>query len=222
MFMITETKYTVPLDIIEEARQGVYTESKSILNKPTGRFFYDPWVIKDEYKNTVWEKILNTLPNNVGEARVINLGYGKTYQSHSDIDDRYHLNISGNQSYLIDLDNLDMHATVVDGRWYEMDAGRLHAATNYGEIDRLQLVVRKLLKINPLEEFNHVTITCVEEHLARFNFDKHISPWLNKQNKNGKINNFLYKDTIVEFDCDATTSSEIAKIIPKQFKLEIK
>ncbi len=90
--MLTKLNYTVSADLLQEAANSLPSEDfKSSINSPTGSFFYDPWVIKPEFENTVWNKILSTLPFEVGEARIIVLSYGDCYQSHGDIDDRYHV-----------------------------------------------------------------------------------------------------------------------------------
>lgn len=173
---------------------------KTILNKPTGDFFYDPWIIKDEYKGTMWEEILSTLPEQQGEARIIVMEPGTTYMAHSDIDDRWHLNLQGNESYLIDLDNLDMHCLQKDGYWYTMDAGRKHVASNFGSVDRIQLVVRQLLKPTVEKDLVEVTISPTKEKFDyRYQFDKHISPWLNKANKEGVMKDFAHNGSSVSF-----------------------
>ena len=173
---------------------------KTILNKPIGDFFYDPWIIKDEYKGTMWEEILSTLPEQQGEARIIVMDPGTTYMAHSDIDDRWHLNLQGNESYLIDLDNLDMHCLQKDGYWYTMDAGRKHVASNFGSVDRIQLVVRQLLKPTVEKDLVEVTIKPTKEKFDyRYQFDKHISPWLNRSNKKGVMKDFAHDGSSVSF-----------------------
>lgn len=175
-------------------------DDKTILNKPTGDFFYDPWIIKDEYKGTMWEEILSTLSEQQGEARIIVMEPGTTYMAHSDIDDRWHLNLQGNESYLIDLDNLDMHCLQKDGYWYTMDAGRKHVASNFGSVDRIQLVVRQLLKPTVEKDLVKVTISPTKEKFDyRFQFDKHVSPWLNKANKEGVMKDFAHDGSSVSF-----------------------
>lgn len=220
--MLTKSTFTVDVNKLETAgRHLPQIDSKMTLNCPTGDFFYEPWTIKKEFRGTVWEEILNTLNVPFGEARLISLKYGNNYQRHADIDDRYHLSIQGNQSYLIDLDNREMHQTVVDGCWYEMDAGRLHSAANFGETVRVQLVIRKLLIRNNLNNFKNIKIICINEELARYNFDNSISPWLNKNNKKGLITDFVYKETVVEFKAVEHIIDSLREILPKQFKLEI-
>lgn len=211
--MIVETKYSVDQHLIETAKKNLINfQGKTILNEPTGNFFYDPWVIKDQFKNTVWEEILSTLDFNYGEARLIILNPGESYMAHADIDDRYHLNLQGNNSFLIDILNQKMYPTVNDNKWYEMDAGRIHAATNYGEIFRAQLVVRKLLLSGTFTKSVHVSISPINDpYDYRYRFDNEISPWLNKMNKLNKIDNFQFKDELVEFDTDQETIFDMVK-----------
>jgi len=220
--MLTKSPYAVDVNILETAvGQLPYIDYKKTINQPSGDFFYDPWFVKEEFKGTVWEEILSTLPFEIGEARLISLGYGNNYQSHADIDDRYHLNIQGNRSYLIDLDKQQMHQTIADGHWYEMDAGNLHSAANFGEVNRIQLVVRKLLTKSNLTNPRHIKIICIDQELARYSFDNSISSWLNRKNKQGMITDFVFKDTIVEFKLDESAITDLEKLIPQQFKLEI-
>lgn len=176
------------------------SEDKMVLNKTTGNFFYDPWVIKDEYKGTVWQEILESLPLAQGEARLIRMKPGTTYMAHSDIDDRWHLNLQGEESYLIDLDNLDMHRLEKDGYWYSMDAGKKHVASNFGSVDRIQLVVRQLLKETTDTDLVTVTIKPKNEtHDYRFQFDKYVSPWLNRANKKSVMKDFAHDGSKVTF-----------------------
>lgn len=149
--MLTKTHYTVDPKLFQEACNSLPTrDMKTTINQPTGSFFYDPWVIKDEYKGTVWETLYNSLPVSKGEARIIILDPAQCYQVHADIDDRYHLNILGESCYLIDLVRDQLHPLEQDGIWYDMDASFLHTATNFGRRARIQLVVRHLLKNNKL------------------------------------------------------------------------
>lgn len=209
--MIKETKFYVHAKFLNLAKtESIKFNGKTSLNSPSGDFFYDPWTIKKEYIGTVWETILNTLDVVQGEARLIVLQPGETYMAHADIDDRYHLNITGNNSFLIDISKQKMISTISDGIWYEMDAGRIHSATNYGEIPRAQLVVRKLLRRSKLVDPVHITISPVtKSYDYRYQFDNHISPWLNQLNNEKKINNFTYYEDKVEFDIDASYVSQL-------------
>lgn len=195
---------------------------KLILNEPTGNFFYDPWKIKEEYEGTPWQEILDSIPFHKGEARLIKMKYGTTYMAHADIDDRWHLSLQGNQSYLIDLDNNEMYLLEQDEVWYEMDAGRIHVAANFGSIDRYQLVVRKLLDKNNL--IDPVTVELTIKELVfdfRYQFDYHISPWLNRANKKKLISNFRQSEESVSFDVEKTAIGDLKDILPECFGIEI-
>ena len=154
--MLTQLQYTVSNELLQESLSDLPKDKKLTINQPIGDFFYTAWKIKEEYKNTVWDKILSSLPETVGEARIIILEPGTCYQSHCDIDDRYHLNISGTNSYLINLDDEIMYPIKHDGHWYKMNGGIRHSAVNFGQTPRIQLVVRSLLTNSVLN--NPVTI----------------------------------------------------------------
>lgn len=169
------------------------------INKPSGHFFYDPWVISDEYKGTVWEEVLNTLPFPIGEARLIKLTKGNCYIEHADIDDRWHLSIISGKGYLVDLEAERLHRLRI-GQWYEMNAGKLHSAVNFGGDDRVQLVVRQLLTRNNLLNPKRITIKpTVEKVNSRYTFDKIYSPLLNLLNKTGLMTEFKIEGNSVSF-----------------------
>lgn len=201
--------YTIDVDV-----------NKTILNNPTGNFFYDPWIIKDEYRGTVWEELLDSLSVDKGEARVIRMNPGTTYMAHADIDDRWHLNLQGEQSYLIDLNNEEMHLLEQDGYWYNMDAGRIHIATNFGPIDRLQVVVRQLLKWSNKDSLINITIEPSNpQHDYRYKFDNIISPWLNIVNKRGNLADFRVEGEVVKFK---TTKKELLDLnLTENFKMTV-
>lgn len=218
--MIKKTEFLVDPKLIDSARTLFLStqthEDKITINKPTGRFFYDAWTIRDEYKNTIWHKILDTLQVDVGEARLIKLKPGTCYLSHADIDDRYHLNICGKLSYLVDLETSTLHQTHETGIWYSMNAGLRHSAVNFGEHDRIQLVVRQLLKNTIIQNPIHVTIT--EKTVdptknSRYVFDDLLSPWLNSACKNKHIANFSAKSNTIEFDIDRKHFSALDALI---------
>ena len=77
---------------------------KNVLTKPRGDFFYDPHILNEEYKGTEIEKLLDLIPMH-GEARVIVMEPGQSYSAHADIDDRWHLTLDADESYLVDLQN---------------------------------------------------------------------------------------------------------------------
>jgi hypothetical protein len=220
--MLTPTNYTVDPNLFQKALDRLPEgEMKTAINKPTGNFFYDPWILKDEYKGTIWETLYNSLPVSKGEARIIILDPGHSYTAHADIDDRHHLNILGDESFLIDLVREQMHKLSQDGIWYDMDASFLHSAANFGRRARVQLVIRKLLKpnklINPVEVALTTTMSNVDH--ARYLFDNTISIWLNEANKLGYITNFSYSSPFVKFDVEKDKLDSLKHILPEEFKI---
>lgn len=222
--MLVQTDYNIPLTKIQEAlAQLPNMEFRVAINYPSGDFFYDPWKLKAEFIGTVWEELYNSLPVAKGEARIIRLLSGECYNSHADMDDRYHLNLSGTHCYLIDLDNQLMTKIQNDGYWYNMDASVRHTATNFGNPVRYQLVVRQLFTRNTLSEPISIELHPIGDvGEARFSFDDTISPWLNIANKQSKINNFKFVENIVSFDIDKLYLSELELIIPEQIRLVVK
>jgi hypothetical protein len=221
--VITPTNYKINDELLQEAINSLpNVDSRLSLNQPNGRFFNDPWQLKTEYKNTVWQKILDSLNEQKGEARLIKLAQGQCYPSHADIDDRWHLSLTGNHSYLIDLDNNTMHKTDECGRWYSMDAGRRHTAANFGSGDRIQLVVRKLLPVPNIANPLNVKIT-LKEVLSerRFVFDDIISPWLNYAYKKGIVDNFKGEDLKATFVVEKSYFDELKILISSHFNIEI-
>ena len=221
--MIISTNYTVSQEVLQEAINALPNiDSRVSLNQPTGSFFNDPWVIKPEFKGTVWETILNSLQEDKGEARLIKLEQGTCYVSHADIDDRWHLSIKGNNSYLIDLENLVMHRTDELGRWYDMDAGRRHTAANFGSEDRIQLVVRHLLPKPNIKVPKKVSIKLKEVIIERrFVFDDIISPWLNRAYKKGIVDQFKGEDLEATFIVEESHIPELKSLIESHFVLTI-
>jgi hypothetical protein len=220
--MLTPTNYTVDPKLYQEACNHLPKDvMRTTINQPTGDFFYDPWIIKDEYKGTVWETIYNSLPAVKGEARIIILDPGQCYQTHADIDDRYHLNILGDNSYLIDLVRDIMHPLAQDGIWYDMDAGFLHTATNFGRRPRVQLVVRKLLKKNKLKKPVEVSLATSMDNPnhARFLFDNTMSPWFNDANKAGFINSFTQGAVTIKFNIEQDRLESFKRMLPEEFKI---
>jgi hypothetical protein len=189
---------------------------KLSINQPTGNFFYDPWIIKEEFKSTVWEKILKTLPFNVGEARLIKLEKGKCYSAHADIDDRWHINIISGNSYLIDLENKEMHS-LLPNKWYTMNAGLIHSAVNFGGEDRIQLVVRHLLVNSTLNFPTRIELEFDKSVPNwRYVFDHIYSPVLNRLNKENKLAEFKLLESSVVF----CTESDV--VLPENNLFKIK
>lgn len=220
--MLTKTDFSVPKEYITSAvNQIPNIDFRLSINEPTGSFFYDPWIIKEEFKGTIWQDILNSLPGPIGEARLISLSPGRCYQAHADIDDRWHLNFTGTRTFLVDIDSQEMYPLIPDSCWYVINAGKLHSAINFGRTDRVQLVVRMLLKDAMLHDSVPVKIVAenlTEDH-ARYVFDSTISPWLNFANKRGIMNNFNYSRTHVSFNLERQAVKELEQHLPENFKL---
>lgn len=221
--MLETTNYTVPQELLQEAIESIPDiDSRLALNQPSGRFFNDPWEIKPEFKGTVWERILSILDEPKGEARLIRLPQGTCYVSHADIDDRWHLTLTGNNAYLIDLENQKMYQTSEFGRWYSMDAGIKHTAANFGSCDRVQLVVRKLLPAPNIKIPKNVIITLKNVVVERrFIFDDVISPWLNYAYKKGIVADFKGEDLVATMTVEEEYIDELQELIRDYFNLTI-
>jgi hypothetical protein len=221
--MLQQTYYTVSDDLLQEARLSLPDiDSRLALNQPTGNFFSEPWEIKTEFKGKVWEKILDKITEAKGEARLIKLSPGECYPSHADIDDRWHLSLTGNNSFLIDLENNIMHQTNVEGQWFLMNAGVRHTAANFGSEDRVQLVVRKLLPTPQIKNPKTVSIKLKQViGERRFVFDDIISPWLNKAYKLGIVDNFKGEDLEARFTVEESYIDELQQVIDYYFTLTV-
>jgi hypothetical protein len=220
--MLSPTNLTVNTDLFKELYDITVNQSmKTVLNEPTGNFFYDPWTIKKEYVGTVWEELIKPLTN-IGEARKIVLDPTQCYHAHADIDDRYHLTIQTEECYLIDLTNNCTHKLNADGIWYEMDAGRLHTAANFGRYPRIQLVVRKLMSRPVLKKPVNVkfTATVSNPEDRRFLFDNTVSTVLNSFNKLGVIDNFSFGN-VVSMTIENDMVSILKQKLPLGFDLEL-
>jgi len=212
--MLKDTGLKIEEHLFQEAKQKVFDTGKHTLNRPLGKFFYDKWEIKDEFKNSVWDSILEPIKDNVGEARIIVLDSPSGYTKHADLDDRYHLNLAGDEGYLLDLENLEMHLCQQDGIWYEMDAGIKHSAISIGATRRAQLVVRKLLPKNNLQ--NPIKITLSLNHANdRYFFDNLISPWLNRSHKKQIISNCSYTGYEFTFNLENAFRLQFEEILDK-------
>lgn len=219
--MISSTNYILDTDILQSAIRCIPDiDFKLPLNEPTDDFFYSPWKIKTEFKNTVWEDVLDSLPELHGEARLIKLDPGTCYYAHADIDDRWHLSLQAEQAFLIDIHNEKMHKIDVDGRWYNFEATNIHSAANFGNIPRVQLVVRKLLHKNKLHSPVYIKLTLKKfRHDYRYLFDHAISPWLNKANKNSWLTDFKMDNDSVTFLIEGNQIDNLSKIMPTDFEL---
>jgi hypothetical protein len=217
------TDYKITKSQLEEAQLSIPNiEFRLPINQPTGNFFYDPWVIKDEFKNTIWEDILNTIPEAKGEARIIKLDPGTCYRSHADIDDRWHLSLKGEKSFIVDLENERMLPNRPDTIWHMIDTVVRHSDVNFGHVPRLQLVVRQLLTRNILINPKQISITLktiVDDR--RFIFDDLVSPWLNKMSKSGRITDFQYEEFEVKLTIEQSEIDNLKSVIDSHFNIAV-
>jgi len=221
--MITKADYKVLPELVDLAVASLpWIENRLILNQPTDRFFYDPWTIKPEFKNTIWQKLLDSIKEPIGEARLIKINTGVCYTSHADIDDRYHLSLTGEQCYLADVDNGILYRTNENGQWYNMDAGYRHSAVNFGNTARVQLVVRQLLPSPALIDPINITILSDCKNLnSRYEFDDVISPWLNQACKQNLVANVSANEYSMQLSIEKTQLSELLIIAASTTCIEI-
>jgi hypothetical protein len=220
--MITKQIWVCPEGLIDQAlKEHPVSGEDTVLNEPTGDFFYDRWELKESYKDTIWQQVLDTMPMSIGQARIIKLAPGESYMAHADIDNRWHLNLTGEQAYLIDLDNKVMHKCTRDNRWAYMDASRIHAATNYGSIPRLQLVVREPLKRSrqPVDLVSIGMEPAYEQHDFRYKFDKQFSPFLNCANQKYKLSDFAHTTFCLTFKLERELFDEFKQLLTPEFKV---
>ena len=143
--MLTELQHKFPIQPIIDQVKSLTLDKRFDLNTPTGKFFNDPWQIKNEFIGTPLGHVLESIPN-CGQARLLKLESGESYTAHTDPDDRVHLAIVSNEySFLVDVDNGNLHYLPVDGQLWLMDTSRVHVAANWGGWDRIHLNVRVLL-----------------------------------------------------------------------------
>lgn len=191
------------------------------LNRPTGHWLYDPYIIVDEWKNTEFENLLKSFPFEIGEARLMKLSPGEGYSAHADIDDRLHINLISNEhSYLIDLDESKMYPLLTDGKLYLMNGGKVHTAVNFGSTDRIQLVIRVLLKKYTHKEFITKKIKFQNPVFnLRYILDNNISSFINRSIKNGDIGYFNpINETLIEFNINPLVLDSLVEKIKKVHK----
>lgn len=142
--MIKQLHNKFPIEpLIEQINKLDLSNKRIDLNKPTGKFFNDPWV--HEFQGTPLGDLLDSL-GPIGQARLLTLYAGDTYTAHCDPDDRYHFAFSTNKySFLVDLDSKKFYTVPVDGHVYHMDTSITHIAVNWGPTVRTHLNVRLLL-----------------------------------------------------------------------------
>lgn len=223
--MLTKTNIpvTFTLDEVLQALDSLPdNDFRYTLNEPQGDFIYDPWQLKDQYKNTIWDRLLASLPEPIGEARVIVIDPGQCYQSHSDIDNRYHLNLVGNEfCYFANLDDSTLIPLPLDQAWYEFNAAPRHSAINFGCTPRAQLVVRRLLTRNHLADPVRILVrSLVDPERTRWLGENLLTGWFNLQQSQGQITNVQILDFgQISMDINRDLIPELRDLLPLEFEL---
>ncbi|MEN6290975.1 MAG: hypothetical protein ABFD07_03020, partial [Methanobacterium sp.] len=52
------------------------SKNRCNINSPTGHWLYDPYKINEQWKGTKFELLLNSIPYEIGEARLMKLDPG--------------------------------------------------------------------------------------------------------------------------------------------------
>lgn len=218
MSLLTKLDFQWEIDSLLKLLDTVEWDSKDRcdLNRPTGHWLYDSYEVREEWRNTEFERLLSAIPYPIGEARLMRLQPGTCYCAHADIDDRYHLNlISSEQSYLIDLTDQQLYKLNTDGYLYKMDAGRVHTAVNWGSVSRVQLVIR--IPLSRYDDLEFVRKTIVFKNPTfnfRYIFDSEISPLLNRAVKEQKLGFFNpQSETKIELYLDKNLFNDILGIL---------
>lgn len=143
MLTLLPQKFSIQPIVEQVLSLGVFQRLE--LNRAGGEFFNDPWITKDEYKDTPLGQVLSKI-GQVGQARLLCLESGASYTAHCDPDDRIHLSIITNQySFLVDVEDKRLYHLPADGKLWYMDTGKVHVAANWGPRTRIHLNVRILL-----------------------------------------------------------------------------
>jgi hypothetical protein len=102
-----------------------------------------------------------------------------------------------------------------------MDASRIHAATNYGSIPRLQLVVREPLRRSrqPVDLVSISMEAAYEQHDFRYKFDKIFSPFLNRANQKYKLADFAHTTFSLTFKLERELLEEFKQLVTPEFKV---
>jgi hypothetical protein len=101
-----------------------------------------------------------------------------------------------------------------------MDTSLHHSAVNFGDIPRVQLVVRQLLTSSDLHNSKRINIVLdITKHDYRYEFDDILSPWLNFGCKAGIINNFDVVDNTIIFDLSETHIDNLYALSNNRFNI---
>ncbi len=183
-------------------------------------FFYADRTLNCNLHNTEFERLWNTL-DRPGEAQIQIIDSTRCYRSHCDIDNRWHFNLTGDDSFLVDIENQHLWPTRVDGRLYYLNTTFPHSAVNFGMRPRIQLVIRQCLRKNSLTDpvkcwLHHPSEDTTHKNASRYLWDKCVQSWLNIHiNTLGVVTDFQgdlalpSSDVAIQFKIESTHLREI-------------
>lgn len=222
MSLLKDTNIKFSNNIIQELLEMFENSNEKtiICTDETRNKYYEPAVLLDSYKGTAIETVLNTIPETVSLLAIIIQDPGDSYPIHTDIQDRYHLNIKSKHSYFLDFEENKLMPIHTDGKLYVMDTGIYHSASNYGNERRIQLGAAKMLTPKNIKKPQPVMIEFLGEVTQQdYYFNYYIMPWLNKADKKNIIDNYNRpKNNKMFFTIEKEFIKEIDNICTKYFK----
>jgi len=220
--MLTKLPQKFSIDPIVDQVNNLSFEKRLDLNRPTGKFFNDPWETLSEFQNTPIGEVLNTV-GSIGQARLLKLESAESYTAHADPDDRIHLAIVTNPySFLVDITDNHLHHLPADGQLWYMDTGKIHVAANWGATTRIHLNIRVLLpKLDRSKEVLQIKVLSGGFDWKQASYLP-IMKLVNKDVKSGNITGFESSNE-KELFLNINDKSEIIKMLEniKQHGIDI-
>lgn len=105
---------------------------------------YAPYeYIYPEFRNTIWEEVINQLPGKKSRARIMIMPPFKILDLHRDFEKRWHIPIITDPAcMMLDYETAKSYHIPADGYVYDVDTTKLHTAFNpTTNINRVHLVV---------------------------------------------------------------------------------
>jgi hypothetical protein len=220
---LTDTGIEFTNETMQELLE-IFDSSKNktiICTDETRNKYYEPAVLLDSFKGTAVETVLNTIPDAISLLAVIIQDPGDSYPIHTDIQDRYHLNIKSKHSYFLDFEKNRLIPIETDSKLYIMDTGIYHSATNYGNERRIQLGATKMLTPKTLKNPQDIVIEFLgNEKEQNFYFNYYIIPWMNRADKRNIVDRYVRpKNNKMFFTVEKDFLNEVENICNQYFKL---
>lgn len=121
-----------------------YSEKDSREDDAGQRLTYAPYeYIYPEFKNTIWEEVINKLPGKKSRARIMIMSPFKILDLHRDFEKRWHIPIITDPGcMMLDYEANKTYHLPADGYVYDVDTTKLHTAFNITtNVNRVHLVV---------------------------------------------------------------------------------